>query len=40
MKGGNLVSATTIEDQNLGDELVGYADCAARVHYRLIPGVW
>ena len=29
-----------IEDQMLRDELAGYADYAAKVRYRLIPGVW
>jgi protein-S-isoprenylcysteine O-methyltransferase Ste14 len=31
---------TAIEDRMLRDELGGYADYAARVHYRLVPGVW
>ncbi|HLO17049.1 MAG TPA: hypothetical protein VK206_19605 [Anaerolineales bacterium] len=31
---------TAIEDQMLQDELPGYADYAAKVRYRLIPGVW
>jgi protein-S-isoprenylcysteine O-methyltransferase Ste14 len=31
---------TEIEDQMLRDELAGYADYAAKVRYRLIPGVW
>ena len=31
---------TAIEDQMLRDELPGYAEYAAKVHYRLIPGVW
>lgn len=30
----------TIEDRFLRERLAGYADYAARVHYRLIPGVW
>jgi protein-S-isoprenylcysteine O-methyltransferase Ste14 len=34
------VHQTTIEDQMLRDELTGYADYAAKVRYRLIPGVW
>jgi protein-S-isoprenylcysteine O-methyltransferase Ste14 len=29
-----------IEDQMLQNELAGYADYAAKVLYRLIPGVW
>jgi protein-S-isoprenylcysteine O-methyltransferase Ste14 len=28
------------EDQMLREELAGYADYAAKVRYRLIPGVW
>ncbi len=32
--------ATTIEDRMLQDELAGYADYAAKVRYRLIPGIW
>jgi protein-S-isoprenylcysteine O-methyltransferase Ste14 len=29
-----------IEDRMLRDELAGYSDYAAKVPYRLIPGVW
>jgi protein-S-isoprenylcysteine O-methyltransferase Ste14 len=36
----NLVNTTTTEDQKLRDELSGYAEYAAKVRYRLIPGVW
>jgi len=36
----NLVGTTTTEDQKLRDELVGYADYAAKVRSRSIPGVW
>ena len=36
----NIISVTAIEDQMLRDELAGYADYAAKVRYRLIPGVW
>ena len=36
----NIVSVTIIEDRMLHDELAGYADYAAKVRYRLIPGVW
>lgn len=36
----NVVSVTAIEDQMLGDELAGYADYAAKVRYRLVPGIW
>jgi len=35
-----LARMTTIEDQMLRDELAGYADYAAKVRYRLIPGMW
>ncbi len=34
------VRQTAIEDRMLRDELTGYADYAAKVRYRLIPGVW
>jgi len=34
------VRVTAIEDQMLRDELAGYAEYAAKVRYRLIPGVW
>jgi protein-S-isoprenylcysteine O-methyltransferase Ste14 len=34
------VRVTAIEDQMLRDELAGYTDYAAKVRYRLIPGVW
>ena len=36
----NTVRVTAIEDQMLRDELAGYADYAAKVRYRLIPGLW
>jgi protein-S-isoprenylcysteine O-methyltransferase Ste14 len=35
-----LVRRTMVEDQMLRDELVGYAEYAAKVRYRLIPGIW
>jgi protein-S-isoprenylcysteine O-methyltransferase Ste14 len=35
-----LVRRTAIEDRMLQNELAGYADYAAKVRYRLIPGVW
>jgi protein-S-isoprenylcysteine O-methyltransferase Ste14 len=35
-----ILYRTMIEDQMLRDELAGYADYAAKVRYRLIPGVW
>lgn len=34
------VRQTVIEDQMLQDELAGYAEYAAKVRYRLIPGIW
>ena len=34
------VRVTAIEDQMLRDELAGYAEYAAKVRYRLIPGIW
>lgn len=36
----NLVNVAAIEDQMLRDELAGYAEYAAKVRYRLIPGIW
>ncbi len=35
-----LIYRTMVEDQMLRDELAGYAEYAAKVRYRLIPGVW
>jgi protein-S-isoprenylcysteine O-methyltransferase Ste14 len=35
-----LFRRTMTEDQMLRAELAGYADYAARVRYRLIPGIW
>ena len=35
-----LVRRVMIEDRMLHDELAGYADYAAKVRYRLIPGIW
>jgi protein-S-isoprenylcysteine O-methyltransferase Ste14 len=35
-----FAQATMIEDRMLQDELAGYGDYAAKVRYRLIPGVW
>jgi protein-S-isoprenylcysteine O-methyltransferase Ste14 len=34
------VYQTMIEDRMLRDELAGYADYAAKVRYRLMPGIW
>jgi protein-S-isoprenylcysteine O-methyltransferase Ste14 len=36
----NLVIRTALEDRTLQSELDGYRDYAARVRYRLIPGLW
>lgn len=35
-----LIVRTSLEDRTLTAELEGYADYAARVRYRLLPGVW
>ncbi len=35
-----LVIRTRLEDETLQEELDGYRDYAARVQYRLLPGVW
>jgi protein-S-isoprenylcysteine O-methyltransferase Ste14 len=35
-----MIYRTMLEDQMLYNELAGYADYAAKVRYRLIPGVW
>jgi protein-S-isoprenylcysteine O-methyltransferase Ste14 len=35
-----LARATAIEDRMLHSELAGYADYAANVRSRLIPGIW
>ena len=35
-----LVIRTALEDRTLQEELGGYQDYAARVRYRLLPGVW
>lgn len=35
-----LVARTALEDRTLQAELSGYAEYAARVRYRLLPGVW
>ena len=37
---GVTVRVTGIEDRMLQSELAGYADYAAKVRYRLVPGVW
>ena len=36
----NMIARTALEDRTLQAELDGYRDYAARVRYRLIPGVW
>jgi protein-S-isoprenylcysteine O-methyltransferase Ste14 len=35
-----FVVRTALEDQTLQEELPGYREYAARVRYRLVPGVW
>jgi protein-S-isoprenylcysteine O-methyltransferase Ste14 len=35
-----FVNRTMIEDRMLQGELAGYSDYAAKVRYRLIPGIW
>ena len=35
-----LVVRTVLEDKTLQAELPGYAECARRTRYRLLPGVW
>jgi protein-S-isoprenylcysteine O-methyltransferase Ste14 len=42
-KAVRLVVATLglgVEDRTLRRELDGYTDYAARVHFRLVPGIW
>ena len=36
----NLFLRTALEDRTLQNELGGYKDYAARVRYRLLPGIW
>ena len=35
-----LLRRTLLEDKMLLEELVGYKEYAARVKYRLAPGIW
>lgn len=35
-----FVVRTALEDRTLREELPGYAEYAAKVHWRLLPGVW
>jgi protein-S-isoprenylcysteine O-methyltransferase Ste14 len=35
-----VILRTALEDRTLRAELPGYQDYAARVHYRLLPGIW
>jgi len=35
-----FITRTVLEDNTLQKELPGYADYAARVKYRLLPGIW
>ncbi len=36
----NLFIRTALEDRTLQNELAGYKEYAARVRYRLLPGIW
>jgi len=40
LAGALLVVRTALEDRTLRTALAGYADYAARVRYRLAPGIW
>jgi protein-S-isoprenylcysteine O-methyltransferase Ste14 len=40
LMGIGYVIRTALEDRTLQAELPGYADYAAQVRYRLLPGVW
>jgi len=35
-----FVVRTAMEDRTLMEELPGYKEYAARVRYRLLPGIW
>jgi len=35
-----MVLRTVLEDKLLQEQLAGYKEYAARVRYRLLPGVW
>jgi protein-S-isoprenylcysteine O-methyltransferase Ste14 len=37
---GGMIVRTALEDRTLQEELEGYTEYAARVRYRLVPGVW
>jgi protein-S-isoprenylcysteine O-methyltransferase Ste14 len=37
---GMLLYRTVVEDAQLKAELPGYRDYAARVRWRLLPGIW
>jgi protein-S-isoprenylcysteine O-methyltransferase Ste14 len=37
---GLIIFRTALEDRTLQNELEGYKEYAARVRYRLLPGVW
>ncbi|MBI5080111.1 MAG: isoprenylcysteine carboxylmethyltransferase family protein, partial [Chloroflexi bacterium] len=40
MISGLFVARTALEDRMLQNELEGYKEYAAQVHYRLLPGLW
>ena len=35
-----IIMRTYLEDKTLREELLGYAEYAERVRFRLIPGIW
>jgi protein-S-isoprenylcysteine O-methyltransferase Ste14 len=35
-----MIVRTALEDRTLQAELSGYTDYAARVRFRLLPGIW
>jgi len=40
LSAGAIAARTALEDRTLHEELDGYREYAARVRYRLLPGVW
>ena len=38
--GAAIAFRTWVEDRTLHAELPGYVEYSARVHYRLVPGIW
>jgi protein-S-isoprenylcysteine O-methyltransferase Ste14 len=35
-----IIIRTALEDRTLQAELIGYAEYARQVRYRLLPGIW